>query len=111
MLTAARRIARVVEVPVTVDAEAGYGLAPAELAAALEDVGAAGCNLEDTDHATARLRAVGEQADWLRAVREAARALVINARIDVFLRLSGHTRIWRPERTASTRSRSPTEQP
>src|SRR5918997_4399282 len=42
MLTAARRIARVVEVPVTVDAEAGYGLAPAELAAALEDVGAAG---------------------------------------------------------------------
>ena len=85
MLAAARRIARAVDVPVTVDAEAGYGLAPPELAAALEDVGAAGCNLEDTDHATGRLRPVGEHADWLGAVREAGPALVVNARIDVFL--------------------------
>ena len=85
MLAAAGRIARAVDVPVTVDAEAGYGLGPAELAAALEDVGAAGCNLEDTNHETGRLRAVEEQADWLRAVRDAAPALVINARIDVFL--------------------------
>jgi 2-methylisocitrate lyase-like PEP mutase family enzyme len=89
MLAAAQRIARAVDVPVTVDAEAGYGLGPAELAAALEEVGAAGCNLEDTDHATGRLRGVGEHADWLGAVREAAPALVINARIDVFLLGSG----------------------
>jgi 2-methylisocitrate lyase-like PEP mutase family enzyme len=85
MLAAARRIARAVEVPVTVDAEGGYRLGPTELAAALEDVGAAGCNLEDTDHATGRLRAAGEHGDWLGAVREAAPALVINGRIDVFL--------------------------
>jgi 2-methylisocitrate lyase-like PEP mutase family enzyme len=57
--------------------------------AALQDAGAAGCNLEDTDHATETLRDPGEHAEWLRAVRRAAEEdgypLVINARIDVFL--------------------------
>ena len=42
MLAAAARIARGVEVPVTVDAEAGYGMQPAELVAALRSAGAAG---------------------------------------------------------------------
>src|SRR5437588_10114701 len=50
MFAAAARIARGVEVPVTVDAEAGYGMQPAELVAALASGGAAGCNLEDRDH-------------------------------------------------------------
>jgi Phosphoenolpyruvate phosphomutase len=36
MLTAAARIARGVDVPVTVDAEAGYGMEPAALVAALQ---------------------------------------------------------------------------
>jgi 2-methylisocitrate lyase-like PEP mutase family enzyme len=89
MLAAAARMARSVEVPVTVDAEAGYGLEPAELVAALRDAGAAGCNLEDTDHGTGSLRDPDAQADWLRAVRQAAAddgyPLVINARVDVFL--------------------------
>src|SRR3954469_12681851 len=49
MRAAAARIARAVDVPVTVDAESGYALAPDELAAALRDAGAAGCNVEDTD--------------------------------------------------------------
>jgi 2-methylisocitrate lyase-like PEP mutase family enzyme len=93
MLAAAARIARAVDVPVTVDAEAGYGLEPAELVAALADAGAAGCNLEETDHANESIRDAAEQADWLRRVREAATAagfpLVINARIDVFLAGSG----------------------
>jgi 2-methylisocitrate lyase-like PEP mutase family enzyme len=89
MLAAAARIARAVDVPVTVDAEAGYGLEPPELVAALERAGAAGCNLEDTNHATGRLRDVSEHAEWLRAVRNAAPELVINARIDVFLRGDG----------------------
>src|SRR5919108_6367894 len=48
MLAAAARIASGVEVPVTVDAEAGYGMEPAELVAALRSAGAAGCNLEDS---------------------------------------------------------------
>src|SRR3954468_23210790 len=41
MLAAAARIARGVDVPVTVDAEGGYGMAPEELVAALRKVGAA----------------------------------------------------------------------
>ena len=89
MLAAAARIARGVEAPVTVDAEAGYGMEPAELVAALRTAGAAGCNLEDTDHATGSLRDPGRHAEWLTAVRQAATAdgypLVINARVDVFL--------------------------
>jgi 2-methylisocitrate lyase-like PEP mutase family enzyme len=89
MLAAANRIARGVDVPVTVDAEAGYGMAPAELVAALRDAGAAGCNLEDTDHTAGSLRDPDRHAEWLKAVREAASAqdypLVINARVDVFV--------------------------
>jgi len=89
MLAAAARIARGVEVPVTVDAEAGYGMEPAELVGALRSAGAAGCNLEDTDHAAGSLRDPDRHAEWLRAVRQAASddgyGLVINARIDVFL--------------------------
>jgi 2-methylisocitrate lyase-like PEP mutase family enzyme len=89
MFGAAARIAGAVDVPVTVDAEAGYGLEPAELAGELDRIGAAGCNLEDTDHATGELREPHAHAEWLRAVREAASALVINARVDVFLLQAG----------------------
>jgi 2-methylisocitrate lyase-like PEP mutase family enzyme len=89
MLAAAARIVTGVDVPVTVDAEAGYGMAPAELVAALRSAGAAGCNLEDTDHRDESLRDPDRQAEWLAAVRQAAAAdgygLVLNARIDVFL--------------------------
>jgi 2-methylisocitrate lyase-like PEP mutase family enzyme len=89
MFAAAARIARGVEVPVTVDAEAGYGMEPAALVEALHAAGAAGCNLEDTDHATETPRDPGRHAEWLAEVREAASAggygLVINARVDVFL--------------------------
>lgn len=86
MFDAAARIAAAVDVPVTVDAEAGYGLEPAHLVDRLLALGAAGCNLEDTEHATGRTRKIEEQATYLRAVREAAgRALVVNARIDVFV--------------------------
>jgi 2-methylisocitrate lyase-like PEP mutase family enzyme len=89
MLAADARIVRSVDVPVTVDAEAGYGMEPAELVAALRDMGAAGCNLEDSDYAAGGLRDPDRHAAWLREVREAASedgyGLVINARIDVFL--------------------------
>ena len=88
MFVAAARIARGVGVPVTVDAEAGYGMQPVELIAALRSAGVAGCNLEDTDHIAGGLREADRQAEWLRAVRQAASAdsyrLVINARVDVF---------------------------
>jgi 2-methylisocitrate lyase-like PEP mutase family enzyme len=89
MLAAAARIARGVEAPVTVDAEAGYGMEPAELVAELRSMGAAGCNLEDSDYAAGGLRDPDRHAEWLAAVRQAASedsyGLVINARVDVFL--------------------------
>jgi 2-methylisocitrate lyase-like PEP mutase family enzyme len=97
MLAAAARISRCVDVPVTVDAEAGYGMEPRALVAALRDAGAAGCNLEDTeytpgiphDHAAGTLQDPTRHADWLRSVRQAAEEqdypLVINARVDNFL--------------------------
>jgi 2-methylisocitrate lyase-like PEP mutase family enzyme len=89
MLAAASRIVRGVDVPVTVDAEAGYGMDPGELVRTLRSIGAAGCNLEDTDHTDASLRDVERHAEWLGAVRQAASddgyPLVINARVDVFL--------------------------
>jgi 2-methylisocitrate lyase-like PEP mutase family enzyme len=89
MLAAAARIAKGVDVPVTVDAEAGYGMEPADLVAALRSMGAAGCNLEDSDYAAGSLRDPGRHAEWLKAVRQASDRdgypLVINARVDVFL--------------------------
>jgi 2-methylisocitrate lyase-like PEP mutase family enzyme len=88
MLAAAARIVSGVEVPVTVDAEAGYRMEPAALVAALRRAGVAGCNLEDSDHATGSLADTSRHAEWLRAVRQAASedsyGLVINARVDVF---------------------------
>src|SRR4029453_9110087 len=50
MLAAAAGLAGGAAVPGAGGAEAGSGMAPAELVAALRSAGAAGCNLEDTDH-------------------------------------------------------------
>ena len=67
--------------------EAGYGLAPAELARRLAGAEVVGCNLEDSDPVTRELADPGRQADYLAALHAAAgEALVINARVDVFVR-------------------------
>ncbi|MFI0904093.1 isocitrate lyase/phosphoenolpyruvate mutase family protein [Streptomyces sioyaensis] len=87
MFDAIARITRAVDIPVSADVEAGYGLSARELVGRLADAGAVGCNLEDTDPATGTLRDARQQADWLAQVRaEAGEALVINARIDTYLR-------------------------
>lgn len=103
MFAAAGRIARAVSIPVTVDAEAGYGLAPGELVDRLLEIGAAGCNLEDTDHRAGGLADAGAHAGWLAEVRAAAAErgvpIVLNARVDVFLPTSG---ISAPDRVAET---------
>jgi len=101
MFAAAGRVARAVGVPVTVDAEAGYGLPPRELVARLLEAGAAGCNLEDSDHRAGGLREAGAHAQWLAGVRSAADEagvpLVINARVDAFLPASA---VAEPDRVA-----------
>lgn len=87
MFGAIRRITRAVDVPVSADVEAGYGLPAKELVERLLEAGAAGCNLEDSVPGTGSLRDAREQADFLAEVRAAAgSALVINARVDTYLR-------------------------
>ena len=95
MLAAVARIAAAVSVPVTADLEAGYGLAADEVVARLLEGGAVGLNLEDTDRAggAARLSEIGAAAARIAGVREAADhagvPVVINARVDSFLRGEG----------------------
>lgn len=93
MFAAAARVVRAVSVPVTVDAEGGYGLEPRELVDRLLEIGAVGCNLEDTDHDGGGLIEADAHARWLAEVRSAADAagvpIVINARVDAFLPSSG----------------------
>lgn len=87
MFAAVARIVRAVDVPVSADIEDGYRLAPKELVERLLETGAVGCNLEDTDLATGELKDPRRHADWLAEVRaEAGGALVLNARVDTFLR-------------------------
>jgi 2-methylisocitrate lyase-like PEP mutase family enzyme len=93
VFAATARVAPVVGVPVTADLEAGYSLAPADLVARLIATGAVGCNLEDTDHARGMLVEPQRHAERIAAVKAAGRAagvdLVVNARIDVFVRRIG----------------------
>jgi 2-methylisocitrate lyase-like PEP mutase family enzyme len=87
-LAAVARVVRGTSLPVTADVEGGYGLDAGELVARLHGAGAVGCNLEDTDHQAARtLVPVDVQVARLAHVRAAAGdGLVVNARVDVFLR-------------------------
>ncbi|MGW6201344.1 isocitrate lyase/PEP mutase family protein [Kribbella sp. NPDC055110] len=90
VLAGAARIAHSVSVPATVDFERGYRLAPDELVERFLATGAVGLNLEDSDPATGAMIDPSEQADFLAAVRAAAGdALVVNARIDAFIRQAG----------------------
>ncbi|WP_371403910.1 isocitrate lyase/phosphoenolpyruvate mutase family protein [Kribbella sp. NBC_00662] len=85
MFAAVAQIVRAVDVPVTADMEAGYGLPAKEFAERLLETGAVGCNLEDS--LDGGLVDVAQQADYLAEVRAAAGAeLVINARVDTFIR-------------------------
>lgn len=97
MFEAVRRIARGVSVPVTADAEAGYGSTAKEMeetARALVATGAVGMNFEDIAGAgDGALVEMNLQVEKIGALREASAAagvpLVINARTDVFLKAIG----------------------
>ena len=84
LVAAARAIARVVRVPLSVDMESGYSNEPsavAELAARLVDAGAVGINIEDGAHPPELLC---RKIEALR--KRTGNGLFINARVDVFLR-------------------------
>jgi len=86
MLAAVARVARAVDVPVTADMEAGYGLEHSELARRVAATGAVGLNLEDTDHANhPALVPVERQIERIAGIKATA-DLVVNARIDVHVR-------------------------
>jgi 2-methylisocitrate lyase-like PEP mutase family enzyme len=86
------RIAASVDLPVTVDLEAGYGDAPsvvADAVARMIAVGAIGFNLEDRMIGRTGLYSIADQSSRIAAARSAADrvsiAAFINARTDVFL--------------------------
>lgn len=86
LLATTRSITHAVDLPLTVDFEAGYGETLATIAdnaRALVDAGAIGCNLEDRDTAGEGLRDADEQATRIAAADAAG--LFVNARTDVFL--------------------------
>jgi len=94
MFEAAQRITAAVSIPVSVDLEAGYGLSPAAFVERAIAAGAAGFNMEDTDHHGAEnLVPADQQAERIRQVCAAASAagveLVINARTDPLLHRVG----------------------
>ncbi|MEU4240141.1 isocitrate lyase/phosphoenolpyruvate mutase family protein [Actinoplanes sp. NPDC026619] len=74
------------EIPLTVDVEAGFGGWPAEvaeLAAALHTAGAAGINLED-GRPGGVLAPAAAQAELIAAIKDRAPALFVNARTDTY---------------------------
>jgi 2-methylisocitrate lyase-like PEP mutase family enzyme len=93
VVAATARMTRVVRVPLTADIEAGYSCSPPEVAKNVTEIiaaGAVGINLEDgTGRPDAPMLGIDEAASRIRAARNAARetgvAIVINARIDIYL--------------------------
>jgi 2-methylisocitrate lyase-like PEP mutase family enzyme len=90
VVEAVRRIIAAVDVPVSVDLEAGYGQDPTDLIAGLLDAGGVGLNVEDTVHSEGgRVRSTEEHAAYVAGLRAAADAagvpVWINGRTDLFL--------------------------
>ena len=86
MLRVAGRVAAAVDVAVTADLERGYG-DPVGTARAAWEAGVVGMNLEDSTGG--ELVSIEDQVAAIRAVKEAVPALVLNARVDVYLRGRG----------------------
>ena len=95
MFEAVARIAHAVDVPVTADLEAGYNIEPEDLVSMLLEAGAVGCNIEDSDPRTKALKPLLPHTENLAALKAAGREhgvdIVLNARVDVYLRLRGGT--------------------
>src|SRR5579863_1221384 len=102
IIAATTRISRAVTVPVTADIEQGYGETPEAVGRSIGDIieaGAVGVNLEDGlrpgQHPAGSppIRSIEDAAKRIGAAREAAKAagvpIVINARIDLYIKNIG----------------------
>ncbi len=94
--SAVERIAKVLSVPLTVDAVSGFGETPTEAAStvlSLIKIGAIGINIEDLQHTTGSLLSLEEQVEKLKAIRKLDDStgipLVINARTDALRHAAG----------------------
>jgi 2-methylisocitrate lyase-like PEP mutase family enzyme len=89
-LANAVRIAKAVDLPVTIDFEGGYADDRAELTAngrRLADTGAIGCNFEDQIVGTDQLYDIADQVARIAALREGVGDdFFVNARTDLFLK-------------------------
>jgi len=89
-LANAKRVVGAVDLPVTIDFEGAYAVAPDEVAAnvaKLAATGAIGCNFEDQVVGGEGLHPIAFQAERIAAARAAAGAdFFINARTDIFLK-------------------------
>ena len=109
MLDVIERIASSVAVPMTADIERGYAEHPQEIAENIRQVmhaGAVGINFEDSSFEGGPLQPIDFQCERIQAIRNMADKegipLVINARIDVFMRSAD---ISRSEKIAETITR------
>lgn len=88
-LANAARVVAAVDLPVTIDFEGGYAVAPEGIAASmarLAATGAIGCNFEDQVIGGAGIHDIAEQGARIAAARQAVGVdFFINARTDIFL--------------------------
>lgn len=90
-LSVVSRIARVLTVPMTVDAVAGFGVGVREVVGSVRQIvgaGAVGINIEDFEHESKKLFRVEDQVEKIKAIKSLGETtgvdLVINARTDAF---------------------------
>ena len=97
VVAATERIVRAVHVPVTADIEGGYGETPEQVATSVTEIirtGVVGINLEDgTPRPDMPVRSMEDSVARIRAARDAAQVagvpIVINARVDLYLKNVG----------------------
>ena len=89
MFAAIARIARVLDVPLSADVEAGYGSSPDQVVATMQrvlDAGAVGVNVEDWDVPRWDVFPVDHARDRIAAIKQRfGDALFVNARTDMYL--------------------------
>jgi len=86
------RIIANIDLPVTIDIEAGYGKTPIEVQKTVEKIieaGAIGINIEDQIIGNEELYSCENQCERIKAIRQLSFPIFINARTDVFFKNVG----------------------